>query len=78
VEQFGPNGKPLEKFVANGCVLCDLQLRRIMPICALLQRMGIFSAERENIPAHLGGVDDFPADEMVCTRNVNRQIFSIN
>jgi hypothetical protein len=51
VEQFRANGKPLENFVASGCVLYDLQLRGIMPICALLQRMGIFRREREKFRA---------------------------
>jgi len=48
VEQFGANGKPLENFVASGFVLFGLQLRKIMAICALLQRMGILGVEREN------------------------------
>jgi len=47
VEQFGVNGKALENFVASGFVLFGLQLRKIMAICALLQRMGIFGGERE-------------------------------
>jgi len=47
VEQFGANGKALENFVATGCVFMRLQLRKIMAICALLQRMGIFGGERE-------------------------------
>jgi hypothetical protein len=48
VEQFGANGTGLENFVASGFVLWSLQLRKIMAICALLQRMGIFGGEREN------------------------------
>jgi len=48
VEQFGVNGTGLENFVVSGFVLWSLQLRKIMAICALLQRMGIFGAEREN------------------------------
>jgi len=47
VEQFGANGTGLENFVVSGFVLWSLQLRKIMAICALLQRMGIFGAERE-------------------------------
>jgi len=37
----------LENFVVSGFVLLSLQLRKIMAICALLQRMGIFGGERE-------------------------------
>jgi hypothetical protein len=38
----------LASFVVSGFVLLRMQLRKIRPICALLQRMGIFGAEREN------------------------------
>jgi hypothetical protein len=38
----------LASFVASSFVILSLQLRKIMPICALLQRMGIFGAERIN------------------------------
>jgi hypothetical protein len=44
VEQFAANGKLMENFVATGFVLLKLQLPEIMPICALLQRMGILGA----------------------------------
>jgi hypothetical protein len=37
----------LASFVVNSCVLWKMQLRKITPICALLQRMGIFAAKRE-------------------------------
>jgi hypothetical protein len=48
VEQFWVNGKALEIFVVSGFVLLRMHLRKIMPICALLQRMGIFGVERKN------------------------------
>jgi hypothetical protein len=38
----------LARHVGSGCVLFDMQLRKIMGFCALLQRMGIFGGEREN------------------------------
>ena len=38
----------MASFVASNCVFLRLQLRKIMPVYALLQRMEIFGAEREN------------------------------
>ena len=40
-------GMALASFVVSGFVLLRMPLRKIMPVCALLQRMGIFRAERE-------------------------------
>jgi len=37
----------LASFVASGFVFWQIQLRKIMAFCALLQRMGIFGGERE-------------------------------
>jgi hypothetical protein len=48
VEQFWVNGKALEIFVVSGFDLLRMHLRKIMAVCALLQRMGILGAEREN------------------------------
>ena len=45
-------GTALASFVVSGFVLLRMQLRKIMPICALLQRMGIFRGERENSHAN--------------------------
>ena len=39
-------GTALASFVVNSCVLWKMQLRKITPICALLQRMAIFRVER--------------------------------
>jgi hypothetical protein len=41
-------GTTLARFVVTGFVLYGMPLRRIMPVCALLQRMGIFGGEQEN------------------------------
>jgi hypothetical protein len=40
----------LASFVASHFVLWQIQLRKITPVCALVQRMGILGAELENIP----------------------------
>ena len=40
-------GTALASFVVSGFVLLRMQLRKIMPVYALLQRMGIFRGERE-------------------------------
>ena len=40
-------GTALARFVVTGFVLYRMQLRRIMPVYALLQRMGIFGGEQE-------------------------------
>jgi hypothetical protein len=40
-------GRALASFVVSGFVLLRMPLRKIMPVCAVLQRMGIFRAERE-------------------------------
>ena len=42
-------GTALASFVVSGFVLLRMQLRKIMPVCALLQRMGIFRVERKNL-----------------------------
>jgi hypothetical protein len=43
-------GTGLARFVVSGFILLGMRLRKIMGFCALLQRMGIFGAERENVP----------------------------
>jgi len=41
-------GTALASFVASGCIFLKMQLREIMPVCALLQRMAILAFERKN------------------------------
>jgi hypothetical protein len=45
----------LARFVASSCVFFGLQLRKINPICALLQRMGIFRVEQKNFARKFNG-----------------------
>jgi hypothetical protein len=45
-------GTSLASFVASGFILWRIQLRKIMAVCALLQRMGIFRCGAENIAAN--------------------------
>jgi hypothetical protein len=45
---FWRTGTALASFVASSFVFLYIQLRKIMAICALLQRMGILGAERKN------------------------------
>jgi hypothetical protein len=44
---LGRMGTALARFVASSCVLYGMPLRKIMPVCALLQRTGIFEGERK-------------------------------
>jgi len=54
-----------------------MPLRKIMGFCALLQRMGIFGAEGENVPRTLPESWELRRRGRFRTRNVMRRILNV-
>jgi len=66
----------LASFVVSSFVFFGMQLRIIMGFCALLQRMGIFGAERENVPRAAPESLELWRYGWFLTRNVMRVILN--
>ena len=55
VEQFGANGNGFGEVCCKSLIPLRIHLRKIMAICALLQRMGIFRVERRKLLSNFVG-----------------------
>ena len=59
VEQFGANGNGFGEGGCKSLILLRILLRKIMAICAFLQRMGSFDVERRKLLSNSVGKEGF-------------------
>jgi len=78
VEQFGANGNGFGEGGCKSLILLRILLRKIMAICAFLQRMGSFDVERRKLLSNSVGKEGFLRGKWLCTGNIMRQILYID